>query len=413
MARMETNNALMESGSKKIFFPNLNGVRFVAALLVIIQHTEETKIKINFPTSYRNDGALGALGVSLFFVLSGFLITYLLQSEKQCSNTISLRDFYTRRILRIWPLYYLIILLGFWLIPTFIPEICDDRSIRNFGAQLTLDLFFLPNIAIIMFPAIQFVVQIWSVGVEEQFYLIWPLLVKNFDNLLKPLIAIILFFTIFNGAIYLTYSYLRQTPGTSSALLNNLYFLLKLSSYTRMDCMAIGGVGAWILFNKKNKILDIIYSRPAQILSYLLLITFMVKGTTFSFLAHVPYSILFIIILLNLSSNKLSIITLNNRLFNYLGKISYGIYMFHSIALALAVKLLTSYYLPYVEIFSRNAQLISANIVLYSLVMLLVIVISTISYNYFEKYFLAKKIKFSTIITGDSVGDVRNQRSSF
>lgn len=402
---MESNSNVMGAGTK-IFFPNLNGVRFLAALLVIIQHTEEAKIKIQLPTSYRNDGALGALGVSLFFVLSGFLITYLLQSEKLYSGTISLRNFYTRRVLRIWPLYYLIIFLGFWFIPNVIPAISDEASIRNlsnqFNTQLLLDLFFLPNVALILFPPIQFIAPIWSVGVEEQFYLIWPLLVKYFNNLLKPLIAVIFIFIGLNALFYISLLYLSNV-GTSPDLQRRLYYLMKFTAYTRMDCMAVGGVGAWILFNKKDGILNIIYSIPVQIVTYLLLITFMVKGVKFSFLAHLPYSILFIIILLNLSSNKRTIVSLKNSVFEYLGKISYGLYMFHQIAIAISIKIVTIYYFAYIGRPSNTAQLISTNVVLYSLVMCTVTVVSMISYNYFEKYFLAKKMKFSTIISGDSV----------
>ncbi len=167
--------------------------------------------------------------------------------------------------------------------------------------------------------------------------------------------------------------------------------------------MAVGGVGAWILFNKKQKILNILYSKPTQIATYLLLIVLMVKGIEFDFLVHLPYSILFIIILLNLSSNTSSIVSLNNRVFNYLGKISYGIYMFHPIAIALSIKLISKHYVPYTDFIATDARHFSTNVILYLLVMCTVTAIATLSYNCFEKYFLAKKMKFSTIISGDSV----------
>ncbi|NTW98979.1 MAG: acyltransferase, partial [Geobacteraceae bacterium] len=196
--------------TKKVYFPNLNGVRFIAALMVIIQHTEEAKIKIGFPTSFRKESELGEIGVTLFFVLSGFLITYLLQSEKLSSGTISLQNFYTRRILRIWPLYFLIILLGFWIIPDFIPVLWDKTSGANlsshFSDHLLLDIFFMPNAAIILFPPILYVSQIWSIGVEEQFYLLWPLLMKYFGNPLKPLIVLIVLFIGARAATLLTFT---------------------------------------------------------------------------------------------------------------------------------------------------------------------------------------------------------------
>ena len=107
---------------KSIYFPNLNSIRFIAALLVIIHHIEQFKSVFNiYPNQMNNPviGSFGPLGVRLFFVLSGFLITYLLFAEKEVSGTISITKFYIRRALRIWPLYYLIVLLAFFIVPYF------------------------------------------------------------------------------------------------------------------------------------------------------------------------------------------------------------------------------------------------------------------------------------------------------
>ena len=100
---------------KKIFFPNLNGVRAIAAFMVIVYHVEDIKELFGLPNFPHHDpmgNDLGGLGVTLFFVLSGFLITYLLLNEKSACGTVSLRDFYIRRVLRIWPLYYLIVVFA-------------------------------------------------------------------------------------------------------------------------------------------------------------------------------------------------------------------------------------------------------------------------------------------------------------
>ncbi len=393
--------------TKKVYFPNLNGVRFIAALMVVIQHTEEAKIKIGFPTSFSEESELGQIGVTLFFVLSGFLITYLLQSEKLSSGTISLRNFYTRRILRIWPLYFLIILLGFWIIPEFIPVLWDKTSSTNlsahFTAQLLLDIFFMPNAAIILFPPILYVSQIWSIGVEEQFYLLWPLLMKYFSNPLKPLVILIVFFVMARTAALVTFTALLRDTSTSTNVLDQLVFLRRILGLTRIDCMAVGGVGAWVLYNQKQRLLGALYSKSAQITTFLLLIVLMVNRIHFNSERHLLFSVLFTIIILNLSSNPHSILTLNNKLFSYLGKISYGIYMFHAIAISLAVKLLVKYFTPETNIYSYNTLLWAANSFLYFLVICIVTALSMVSYTYFESYFLAKKIDFSTIISGDSM----------
>ena len=404
--------------TKRVYFPNLNGVRFIAALMVVIQHTEEAKIKIGFPTSFSEESELGQIGVTLFFVLSGFLITYLLQSEKQSSGTISLRNFYTRRILRIWPLYFLIVLLGFWIIPEFIPVLWDKASSANlskhFTAQLLLDIFFMPNAAIILFPPILYVSQIWSIGVEEQFYLIWPLLMKYFRNPLKPLIIIIIIFVVARTAALVAFTTLLRDAGTSTNVLDLMVFLRRILGLTRIDCMAVGGVGAWILYNQKQRVLGALYTKSAQITTFLLLSVLMVNRIHFNLERHLLFSLLFTIMILNLSSNPHSILTLNNRVFNYLGKISYGLYMFHAIAISLSVKLLVKYFMPETNIYSYDTLLWAANSSLYVLVICIVTALSMVSYTYFESYFLAKKIEFSTIISGDSIAtetDVGNKKA--
>ena len=94
-----------------VYFKNLDGLRFIAALFVILEHVTEYKASMvpgysNFFRYYFN--ILGRYGVNLFFVLSGFLITYLLFAELKREHTISVKKFYVRRILRTWPLYLIL-----------------------------------------------------------------------------------------------------------------------------------------------------------------------------------------------------------------------------------------------------------------------------------------------------------------
>ena len=180
--------SIIENKNTKVYFENLNTIRFIAATLVIVHHIEQFKAMFNLDNLWDNKvvGMIGKLGVVLFFVLSGFLISYLLFIEKEVTNTISIKKFYIRRILRIWPLYFLIILFAFFIFP-FIeffswPEIGKEVVWDNVSFKLILYVFFLPNLALNIYETIPYASQTWSIGAEEQFYLIWPVLNKKIKS---------------------------------------------------------------------------------------------------------------------------------------------------------------------------------------------------------------------------------------
>src|SRR4030095_16782856 len=102
---------------------NLDGLRFFSAMLVVLGHIESFKLyHFNLPSYYYSSffTNAGPIAVEFFFVLSGFLITYLLMGEKDSAEklgkNISLYEFYRNRVLRIWPLYYVLILIVFFLL---------------------------------------------------------------------------------------------------------------------------------------------------------------------------------------------------------------------------------------------------------------------------------------------------------
>ena len=179
------------------YFPGLDPLRFFAALMVLLGHVDLIKSFFNLQTTttipffIRMD--FGGTGVNFFFVLSGFLITYLLLCEKDKHTTISLKKFYMRRILRIWPLYYLILLIGFFILPHIhsitLPYFEKNLEI-NYTPNLILYLLLLPQVAFAIFPAVPHIGQSWSIGVEEQFYIFLPLLIKYFKNTQRIIIQV-------------------------------------------------------------------------------------------------------------------------------------------------------------------------------------------------------------------------------
>ncbi|HRH40437.1 MAG TPA: acyltransferase [Pyrinomonadaceae bacterium] len=368
---------------KKIYFPNLNGLRFIAALLVIIHHLEQFKSVFGKENYFELPSIrmIGDLGVVLFFVLSGFLITYLLLEEQKATETISIKDFYIRRILRIWGLYYLIVILGLFVFPNIeflnTPAIFEGAK-ENLLPKTLLFVFFLPNLAFWLYPPVPFASQTWSIGVEEQFYLIQPLIVKKFKNL--PVILIVI------GSVYFIVKMVMSKLGSVYPD-HNLFFFNMFWQTLNFDCFAIGGLAAVALF-KKNFILDFIFTKTVQILTILATIVLIAMGIHIKYFHQEFFSLLFAIIILNLAANRNNLLKLENPILNYLGKISYGLYMYHPIVIFCTIKLLILFGLY-------------NNILLFILALLVTILISSLSYHLFEHKLIMQKNNFSKLITGD------------
>jgi len=382
------------SAKEKVYFPNLNGVRFIAALGVIAHHIEQGKNMYGLKNIYINSfvgGVFGKLGIIMFFVLSGFLITYLLLKEKEKTGTISVKHFYIRRIFRIWPLYYMIIFLGIFVLPHFsffhIPYYSDHVN-DSWGLKLFLFLFFLPNVADMLFcsaPA-PFINQTWSVGVEEQFYLMWPWIVKYSKNILTVLIGII--------AIYFavrTTFYIWNLRMPDNKVISDINYFWQ---YFCIDDMAMGGIMAWILYNKKEKALKFLFHKYTQVVTYLVLIFITVRGISVPFVTFEVYAVPFAIMIINLAANKNTIIHFDYPVLDYLGKVTYGLYMYHGIAIVLGVRAVEAWVSP--------NNLVMTNIVCYGVTFGSCILMTILSYELFENPFLKAKVKYSKIISGDN-----------
>ena len=171
-------------GLAKSHLPSLDGLRAVAAFLVVFYH-----LGMNW--------APGGLGVLTFFVLSGFLITWLLLKEEDKSGKISLKLFYIRRSLRIFPAFY-----AYWLLVSAALLLMHKRYVV---AQAISSLFYVNNYYQALYgdPDTDFS-HTWSLGVEEQFYLLWPLfflLLKHTRNRLKFLIAAVVVIALYREAL--------------------------------------------------------------------------------------------------------------------------------------------------------------------------------------------------------------------
>lgn len=366
-----------------VYLPSLNGVRAIGAFIVLISHIEQIKSEFGLYTFYWSP-IPGRIGVVLFFVLSGFLISYLLISEREHFKTVHIRHFYIRRILRIWPLYYLIVLLSLFVFNRIdfleIPVKSDDVY-RNFSEKIFLYVCMLPNMVMIPYAA-----QAWSVGIEEQFYLIYPLLLKFIKRtfLLLTLLVLVIFSPeVLSGLMAL------ESIHSNTRLLIILNLLNNFS--ISFSCIAIGCAGAWLLKSRYTTILNLIYRKEAQIVSALVLAVLFFFTNENEVIGDVRvYATLFCVLIINMALNPQSVFNLENRVMNFLGRISYGMYMYHPVMIVIALQMQR-------QLLGGDFQHWPANLLLYVSSILFTILVSALSYNYIEKPFLQIKNRFSLI----------------
>jgi peptidoglycan/LPS O-acetylase OafA/YrhL len=359
----------------KIYFGGLNELRAIAALGVVAHHIEQFKgmngLYITNPNLSFLIYNLGKAGVDLFFVLSGFLITYLLLLEKENNfGRIDILKFYLRRIFRIWPLYYLIMFISFVVIPilsnfsVFEHNMSLLNSIHNPDnysfKTIALYLSFLPQFANVVIGAS----QSWSIGVEEQFYLIMPITLSFFSKN-----AFFVFLLILLGIYFIPVYETHQW----------FYAVTKFFRF-----MIIGVIGGYLYFYNLKKISNLTKSKYPYFLIVILIISLSFFKVFENSLNRYVLGVLFLFLILFTvnSSNKL---VFKNKVMSYLGKISYGIYMYHTFVLFLIFPFANKYFLE------KEGNIIPYTLFLYLASYSVTILISIASYEWFESKFIRFK----------------------
>lgn len=372
--------------TKSIHFPGLNGLRFLAALAVVILHLELFKDLEGLPSIIHNPivNSLGAMGVDLFFVLSGFLITYLLLEEKKQTGKIALLKFYQRRVLRIWPVYYLVVFAAFFLMPKFGFLPYARSVVDHFYYKLALFLTILPNGALALYPGINFASLSWSVGVEEQFYLIWPLLINGTRNYARVMIYFIVSLIGLKVLLFLAMH--------GSIAFPHLGVIKEILVMTRLECMAIGGLAALLLYYPQHGLNRFIIRRELQVIVLLSLVplTYLIYNTSLDDLKHIIYSVLFALLILNTASGRDSIINFDIPVLNKLGRISYGFYMYQYFVIIPVLHMVK-------PLFQAAGTSIWVNLVYYGSSLTLLILISKLSYQFYESRFIKLKRRYSVV----------------
>ncbi|WP_259071206.1 acyltransferase family protein [Mucilaginibacter sp. X4EP1] len=344
---------------KTSYFPGLDGLRAVSIILVVISHV--------YYTSELAKYIRGDLGVEVFFVISGFLITTLLLKEKVKFGEVSLKQFYIRRALRIFPVAYLYLF-------------CLVILTIIFNLNTTLKMFLSAAVYIVNIPLVYGrnwqTGHFWSLSVEEQFYLLFPFfLIRNPGRFLIFIAAFLLVLPLIVLVGVLPLDFYNNHP-----LIHKFIRLFEFLFATGTSCILIGAAISILLFKKM-----IVLKWPsAYFLSFFIFIVAMVIGYL-DFLNDYIKQYLFALligytIILNLKKDNFFSIILNHPLMIKLGVLSYSIYIWQ-------------------QLFTREQPWrghfkYSDNILLNLLVLFIV---AYCSYNFYERKFLKLKRKYSTV----------------
>ena len=370
-------NSETVDANDRIYFRHLDVVRFVAAFMVVMLHSYECWKSwfgnVGFLTggTYKEFTPVGGyvnqflenmgIGVDIFFLVSGFLITYILLQEKKKNNRIAIGKFMIRRSLRIWPLYFLLIALSPFLVAW-----VGSSPEPNY----TANLLFVGNFEIIqsqtwVYPMSHF----WSICVEEHFYLVWPFVIAFIPKrwLMTSFVVILLSSILFR--IYAVTS--MEFP----------WYTLFLHTLSRMDVLVIGAIGAYY-YAEKPFTFTLSKTMRWSLIGLLVLSLSIEPVVLWNsvFLAGFKkyfYIAIFAVLLLdyNFNTQKRRVLK-DNSFIHYLGKVSFGIYMFSNMILLVVVKKIMWHY----GIFNMWF--------FFFITISLSLLIPIISYELFEKHFL-------------------------
>lgn len=388
---------------QRVYMPQLDGIRFFAFFLVFIHHTKTASLF--YPTDSLPSRVLkflhdfGWVGVDLFLVLSGFLITTLLLLEHENFGRISLRDFYIRRTLRIWPLYYLILIVGFVilpLIPIFAESFGSAPHTNLINKYLVPYLTFFGNFAVgnYGFPRVWTLAHLWTIGLEEQFYIVWPALLILLLKLKRQSLVIVT---------------LGLFLATSIALRWHYYDLIRhpfiwASTHTRLDPLVLGVFLAIIRRKYPNPSGGIIafgkFVLGVTLVACIGLVTNVIHQSIHVVWQYTATAIGFTLIIdssLAKTGNPLQSF-LSQAWLVWLGKLTYGLYMYHLLCIQV-VRLLSVKYIwyigPILGITSDSTMWIASFLVSLTLT----VAVSAFSYTLIESYFLRLKGRFAHIVS--------------
>jgi peptidoglycan/LPS O-acetylase OafA/YrhL len=380
-----------------VYFKNLDGLRFIAAFFVIVGHCQNIvggyyqQKKLTIPYQpFANK--LAVFGVDFFFVLSGFLIAYMLVEEIEKTGTLQVRRFYIRRSLRLWPLYLLVGTIGI-LTANFFITWFNVGYAQGTTRDILVNLLFLFTFSLNFETLIGWMNgggslmlgHFWSLGVEEQFYLAFAPLLRWAKNKMVYLFLSLIIIGFLSSYFWTTLANDVLKLNLDATKLHDSFYNFTIN---RFFYFGLGGLFAWLIHGKR---LTPQYPLPLWA-DYVLQLAFVVPALFFLFRwvffegADWFINGFLAVGLVGVAIHENSIFRLEQGWLKYLGKISFGIYIFHLFAIRLSEKILISF---------KCAIFSTEYLILYPLfATILAVLFAIISYEFFEKHFLKLKNKF-------------------
>ena len=360
-------------GPKLSYLQSIDGLRGIAVLLVVLYHFEKIFLDTNIFQG-------GFVGVDIFFVISGYLITRIILNELKTSKKISFKDFYIRRVRRILPVLSIVII--FTLIVTYLIFIPEKFTFTVKSAASSW--FFFSNIFFWRQLSSYYaeesnnipLLHTWSLSIEEQFYILFPififLLFKYYKNKILISILCIIVLSLFIS----TYASINHPSANFYVLPSRVWEILFGSIIAYLEIFK----NKKFILNKSKKILTLLS------LSLIFLFANQANEHTFhpSIISLIPVFSAFILITYCREKNFITYRILSSKLLVYLGLISYSLYLWH--------------YPIFVLIKNLNIEIQNFYYVSF-LIFLSIFIISSLSYHLIEKPFRKKSINLRLILT--------------
>jgi peptidoglycan/LPS O-acetylase OafA/YrhL len=355
----------------RTFFPDIETLRAIAVVMTMMAHFIPADSVFHIPYMY--------YGVDLFFTISGFLITFILfgtiHKASPLPHKTILKNFFVRRALRLFPSYYLLVISFFLLRNLFSVYIWNNEYNLYFFSYLQNIYFFKQGALNNSFS------HLWSLGVEEQFYLVWPFLILWVNKKAYPfifsffIIASIVINTIYQGKID----------------------AIRVLTTSNLHTLGIGALLAWIFFFKQDSKWFSHLKKYRHSIWFICLSTLVVVlNVGFS---STPLRTLLVesFLMFTTGSTVLNSIIgwpqfsnflFKNKYIHQIGKVSYGIYLYHMLVPPVLVLVATK--IPVLSIFIPENELLQ-----FFVFSMLSVLIAFISYYSYEVWFLKLKQKFS------------------